>query len=162
MKNEMRFVVYGLLFGLAAVLAYLIFVNYLHEGSIRAKISGTRQILRNCAVAINDELNTNHRLPQGLEAIACFQPLPAPLAQKIGPNGQQSFQYLPEYYRFAQPSPKAWLLINTGPDKKFDLDPAVLSQLAADRPQRESCLRAYLYDPSNGTRSGGDLFYLVD
>lgn len=136
------------------------------EGNIRSKVSGVRQNLANFERECAASIHTSNRFPFAVDRSRALQPFPAVFAARIGERANQydSFQFNSKYYFFALIGDVHCIFINTGPDRRLDLGEADLQRLGRIRKQKEyeSQLRAFCYDPSNGTRSGGDIIRWSD
>ena len=69
----------------------------------------------------------------------------------FAPNKGDTFCYYSTRY--------SWIMWSPGPDKKYDLNAENIQKLFNPKiPQPSKQLIIYAYDPTNGTKSGGDVF----
>ena len=92
--------------------------------------------------------------------------------RQLAPDWRGRFRYVPydgprarkeEPHTFAYWAPEegGWILLSTGPDGRFDLDFDTLKEAYDPRFTTPTALLLhYTHDPTNGTRSSGDLWHM--
>lgn len=150
-----------------AMLAAIAIPNFL-EAQTRAKVARTQSDMRSLATALEAYAIDNKTYPAQLRQltspVAYITAIPLDVfAAKDGQAGDlRWFAYTPLPFESERTQTRytAWVLASRGPDGVFSPDPARELSAAKDLKTEEiqRLLVPKTYDPSNGTRSAGDIF----
>lgn len=173
---------------LVVVLAVLGFLSAvalvnMHEAQVRAKLSRVRGDMRSLSVAIEAYMTDNGRYPFGQHfghpspwqklrqvttPIAYITSVPADpfhdpagsFAQSFAPERADTYLYNSGAAEFALGLEQTaqrfqrWSLTNTGPDRVYQFSYYAFADTFVDSGRHV----VFIYDPTNGTTSGGDIF----
>jgi hypothetical protein len=164
---------------LIAVIVVAVGVPNLYEGSVRSAVSRTKMDMRSLSSALNAYYEDHKAFPSscplagfspyvqelkkaGGERLVTIEPgsarragLTTPVAYIVSlfedwDSPQHDFPFA--YHADAN----GWILVSPGPDRKYEIDPAADYTSSITQPAVRLLLKTY--DPTNGTRSGGDIW----
>jgi len=166
------FIENGLIISKVFVVTFLLFCGVItscsppEEWGLRSKISSVRAKQRELGLEIQSYKEKHNSLPFGKEDVypQLFH-IPSGFKETLHCSDGSPFDVFQdnkERFYFAIIKPQFYLLVSPGPDKRMDITPDLLRGYSKLDPKDLSKgIYEFIYDPTNGIVSAGDIFRVI-